>query len=53
MYRVISLSVVAGVIALGVWAIARRLRRRQHGNDLGTISDAWLHDKRSFRQQEE
>lgn len=53
MQRVLSLSLATGAIAFGVWAVLRRLRAQQSRRDLGTVSDAWLHDSRSYSQNVE
>ena len=42
------LSVAAGVAAAGVWAVVRRIRRHLARRDLGTISESWLSDPRSY-----
>jgi hypothetical protein len=55
MQRVLSLSFAAGLMAVGVWAFATRLRARgrQRRRDLGRISDAWLSDPRSYDHEAE
>jgi hypothetical protein len=42
-----SLGLAVGVVAVGVRAILTRGRGKRRP-DLGTISDAWLHDARSY-----
>jgi hypothetical protein len=49
MLRMWLIGLAAGAVAVTSWAVISRLRfRASHRNDLGTISDAWLHDPRSF-----
>ena len=48
MQRAWYLSFAAGLAAVGVWALVRRIRRHAARRDLGTISEAWLSDPRSY-----
>ena len=53
MQRAWYLSVAAGVAAAGVWRLVRRIRRHLARRDLGTISEAWLSDPRSYPHSNE
>ena len=49
MLRMWSIGLAAGVVALTVLAVIGRIRSRtRRGNELGTVSGAWLHNPRSF-----
>jgi hypothetical protein len=48
MQRAWYLSLAAGLAAAGIWALVRRVRRQAARRDLGTISEAWLSDPRSY-----
>jgi hypothetical protein len=43
----------AGAAAVGLWALVSRLRREAQRRDLGTISEAWLSDPRSYPHSNE
>ena len=47
MQRMLSLG-LAGLMAVGVWAVVSRFRSRKARRDLGTISESWLSDPRSY-----
>jgi hypothetical protein len=53
MQRTWYLSAVAGAVAVGLWALVSRLRRQTARRDLGTISEAWLSDPRSYPHSDE
>jgi hypothetical protein len=53
MQRMLSWSLAVGLVTVGVWALVRRLRSRTTRDDLGTISDAWLHNPRSYTDNSE
>jgi hypothetical protein len=48
MQRMLSVSLAVGLVTVGVWALVRHLRSRTTRDDLGKISDAWLHNPRSY-----
>jgi hypothetical protein len=47
------LSFAAGLAAAGIWALVSRIRRQAARRDLGTISEAWLSDPRSYPHSNE
>jgi hypothetical protein len=53
MQRAWYLSFAAGLAAAGVWALVSRVRRHAARRDLGTISEAWLSDPRSYPHSNE
>ena len=49
MQRLWSVGLAVGFVAVTVWTVASRRRSRPRRRvDLGTISDAWLHDPRNY-----
>jgi hypothetical protein len=48
MQRMLSIGLAVGLVTVGVWALVRRLRSRTTRDDLGTVSNAWLHNPRSY-----
>lgn len=49
MLRVWPIGLAASVVAVTVLAVISRLRSRtRRGDDLGTVSDAWLGNPRSY-----
>jgi len=53
MQRAWYLSFAAGLAAAGIWALVSRVRRHAARRDLGTISEAWLSDPRSYPHSNE
>jgi hypothetical protein len=53
MQRAWYLSLAAGFAAAGIWALFSRVRRQATRRDLGTISEAWLSDPRSYPHSNE
>ena len=48
MQRLWSIGLAAGLVAV-VWAVmAKRRSRTRGGADLGTVSQVWLNDPRSY-----
>jgi hypothetical protein len=50
MQRMVALG-LAGLMVVGVWALISRLRGRKARRDLGTISESWLSDPRSYTHE--
>jgi len=48
MQRIVAISVAAGVVAVSAWALMRQLRGRARRPELGSVSDAWLNNPRSY-----